>query len=76
MLLPSAPANLKSRLLCHVRRGTAFVRLGLVSEGLADYEAALALTPEDTSLQQDVARLRELARGSDSEDDSDSGCED
>ncbi|KAK4325818.1 hypothetical protein Pmani_003598 [Petrolisthes manimaculis] len=76
LLMPSTPANLKSRLLSHVRRGTAFVRLGLVSEGLADYEAALALTPEDTSLQQDVARLKDLARGTDSEDESDSGCGD
>ncbi|KAK8729188.1 hypothetical protein OTU49_008669 [Cherax quadricarinatus] len=78
LLTPPTQDNGKSRLLCHIRRGTAFVRLGLLSEGLADYQAAQQISPENKTLQKDVERIQSLlANSTDSEDsDGDSGCDD
>ncbi|XP_045613659.2 dynein axonemal assembly factor 4 isoform X2 [Procambarus clarkii] len=78
LLTPITEDNGKSRLLCHIRRGTAFVRLGLLSEGLADYQAAKQISPENKSLQKDVERIQSMvATCADMGDsDGDSGCDD
>lgn len=79
LLTPASEDNSKSRLLCHIRRGTAFVHLGLFSEGLADYQMALQLSPESKNLKKDVERIQSMMMTStdsgDSNDD-DSGCDD
>ncbi|KAK7063052.1 Dynein assembly factor 4, axonemal [Halocaridina rubra] len=60
LLTPPTEENRKSRLLCHIRRGTAFVRLSLYSEGLLDYRAALKLSPDDKNLVEDIQRIQAI----------------
>ncbi|XP_068219946.1 dynein axonemal assembly factor 4-like [Palaemon carinicauda] len=64
LLTPSTSDNSKSRLLCHIRRGTAFVGLGLYSEGLLDYRAAHKLNPDDESLLKDEQRIQAIMMAS------------
>ncbi|CAL4205117.1 unnamed protein product [Meganyctiphanes norvegica] len=61
LLVPATEENTKSRLLCHVRRGTAFVRMQLYSQGLSEYEAARKLSPEDETLAADIKKIQALA---------------
>lgn len=72
--MPPTQDNSNSRLLCHIRRGTALVRLSLLSEGLADYQAALQLSPENKALQKDVERIQNMLMAS-TDSNEDSGCE-
>ncbi|XP_042217046.1 dynein axonemal assembly factor 4-like isoform X1 [Homarus americanus] len=77
LLTPPTEDNSKSRLLCHIRRGTAFVRLGLLSEGLAEYQAAHQITPENKTLKKDVEKIQAMITTSTDSGDSnedDSGC--
>ncbi|XP_043190226.1 dynein axonemal assembly factor 4-like [Amphibalanus amphitrite] len=69
LLTPAVEANRVSRLRCHVRRGTALLRLGACSEALAEYEMALSLDPNNEKLMQDVKTVRRLAEGYDSDPD-------
>ncbi|XP_066980217.1 dynein axonemal assembly factor 4-like [Macrobrachium rosenbergii] len=64
LLTPPTADNSKSRLLCHIRRGTAFVGLGLYSEGLLDYRAAHKLSPDDESLLKDEQRIQAIMMAS------------
>lgn len=61
LLIPTTEENAKSRLLCHVRRGTAFVRMQLYSQGLSEYEAARKISPEDKTLAADIKKIQALA---------------
>ncbi|KAG0711970.1 Dynein assembly factor 4, axonemal [Chionoecetes opilio] len=74
LLTPPTPDNTNSRLLCHIRRGTAFVHLSLLCEGLVDYQAALQLSPENKAIRKDVERIQSLLMASTDSND-DSGCE-
>ncbi|VDD79637.1 unnamed protein product [Mesocestoides corti] len=60
LLKPPVPQNLKSRIKAHVRRGVAFCNLEMFKEGISEYEAAAKLNPDDESVQQDLARLKEM----------------
>lgn len=75
LLTPPTQDNCNSRLLCHIRRGTALIRLSLLSEGLADYQAALQLNPENKALRKDVERIQSMLMAS-TDSNEDSGCED
>ncbi|MPC15464.1 dynein axonemal assembly factor 4-like [Portunus trituberculatus] len=74
LLIPPTQDNSKSRLLCHIRRGTALVHLSLLSEGLADYQAALQLSPENKALRKDAERIQNMLMAS-TDSNEDSGCE-
>lgn len=77
LLTPPTQENSKSRLLCHIRRGTAFVHLRLLSEGLADYQAAHQLNPKDESLKKDMERIQAiLMTSTDTADSSDEDSDD
>ncbi|VDO04604.1 unnamed protein product [Rodentolepis nana] len=62
LLTPPVPQNLNSRVKAHVRRGVAFCNLQMLKEGLSEYEAAAKLNPNDSSIQEDLARLKELTK--------------
>lgn len=53
-MTPKVDLNADSRAKCHVRRGTALCKLGILRPGLADLEAALALRPNDDHLKSDI----------------------
>lgn len=74
LLTPPTQDNSNSRLLCHIRRGTALVHLSLLSEGLADYQAALLLNPENKALRKDAERIQNMLMAS-TDSNEDSGCE-
>ncbi|XP_063878957.1 dynein axonemal assembly factor 4-like [Scylla paramamosain] len=74
LLTPPTQDNTNSRLLCHIRRGTALVHLSLLSEGLADYQAALQLSPENKALRKDAERIQNMLMAS-TDSNEDSGCE-
>ena len=69
LLRPAVEANRASRLRCHVRRGTALLRLGAAREALTEYQMALTLDPSNKKLAQDVQTVRRLAEGGDSDED-------
>ncbi|KAA0715262.1 Dynein assembly factor 4, axonemal [Triplophysa tibetana] len=64
LLTPAVPANAPARLKAHVRRGTAFCELELYVEGLQDYQAAVKIDPENTALQADTEKIRQIIQGS------------
>ncbi|XP_037087574.1 dynein assembly factor 4, axonemal-like [Pollicipes pollicipes] len=68
LLKPPVQVNQTSRLRCHVRRGTALLRLAAFQEALAEYQMALSLDPTNEKLVQDVEMVRKLAEDADSED--------
>ena len=68
LLKPAVESNRLSRLRCHVRRGTALLRLGTCREALAEYQMALSLDPSNVKLAQDVKTVRRLAEGVDSDE--------
>lgn len=77
LLTPPNQENSKSRLLCHIRRGTAFVHLSLLAEGLVDYQAAHQLSPNDESLKKDMERIQAiLMTSTDTADSSDEESDD
>ncbi|XP_005996227.1 dynein assembly factor 4, axonemal [Latimeria chalumnae] len=63
LLMPPVLNNADSRLKAHVRRGTAFCELELYVEGLQDYEAALKIDPNNTGLQRDSEKIRNVIQG-------------
>ncbi|XP_072315490.1 dynein axonemal assembly factor 4-like [Eucyclogobius newberryi] len=64
LLTPAVPANASARARAYVRRGTAFCQLQLYSEGLQEYQAALRIDPENTELQVDTQKIRNIIQGS------------
>nr|CDS34953.1 dyslexia susceptibility 1 candidate 1 [Hymenolepis microstoma] len=62
LLTPPVPQNLNSRVKAHVRRGVAFCNLQMFKEGVSEYEAATKLNPNDSSIQEDLTRLKELMK--------------
>ncbi|KAB7494020.1 Dyslexia susceptibility 1 candidate 1-like protein [Armadillidium nasatum] len=59
LMIPASKENAKSRLLCHVRRGTSYVRLRDLSSALIDYESAFHLDPTSEALEKDVAAIKD-----------------
>ncbi|RXG68350.1 Dyslexia susceptibility 1 candidate protein 1 protein-like [Armadillidium vulgare] len=59
LMIPASKENAKSRLLCHVRRGTSYVRLRDLSSALIDYESAFHLDPTSDALAKDVAAIKD-----------------
>ena len=55
---PVIPSNLVSRAKVFVRRGAAFANNGDTELSLQDYSAALQLTPDNTTIQDDYKRLK------------------
>ncbi|EUB59877.1 Hsp70-Hsp90 organizing protein 1 [Echinococcus granulosus] len=58
LLKPAVPQNLNSRIKAHIRRGVAFCNLQMFKEGISEYEAAAKLNPADTTIQDDLSRLK------------------
>lgn len=67
LLTPAVPANASARARAHVRRGSAFCQLQLYTEGLQEYQAALKIDPENSELQSDTQRIRDIIQGSEAE---------
>ncbi|VDL61554.1 unnamed protein product [Hymenolepis diminuta] len=62
LLTPPVPQNLNSRVKAHVRRGVAFCNLQMFKEGISEYEVAAKLNPDDSSIREDLARIKELMK--------------
>lgn len=69
LLTPPVKANQQARLRCHVRRGTALMRLAAFPEALAEYNMACSLDPTNQKLTADTETIRRLAEGDSEEDD-------
>lgn len=54
--------DLKCKMKCHVKRGTAYCGLNLFAEGLRDYEEALKMNKNDEKLKMDVCKLRKIVK--------------
>lgn len=67
-MTPHVPANLEARTKCHARRGAILCRLGLPEAGVADFEEALKLKPNDSKLLQDLEHARSFAKNKPIED--------
>ncbi|XP_026285746.1 dynein axonemal assembly factor 4-like [Frankliniella occidentalis] len=67
LMTPKVRLNEDSRAKCHVRRGAALCKLGMLKAGLADLEAASLIKPNDEKLQTDIddvkAKLTVLEKG-------------
>lgn len=64
LLVPPVQANCVSRCKAHVRRGTAYMQMNEYVLALQDYESALKLDPQNTDLQRDSDRIRNIIQGS------------
>ncbi|XP_034250720.1 dynein assembly factor 4, axonemal-like isoform X2 [Thrips palmi] len=69
LMTPHVRLNEDSRAKCHARRGAALCRLRMLKPGLADLQAALAIKPGDTKLQNDIERVKTLLEKSPCVDD-------
>ncbi|KAK3916635.1 Dynein assembly factor 4, axonemal [Frankliniella fusca] len=58
LMTPKVRLNEDSRAKCHVRRGAALCKLGMLKAGLADLEEALLIKPTDEKLQSDIDDVR------------------
>lgn len=58
LMTPKVHLNEDSRAKCHVRRGAALCKLGMLRPGLADFEAAFAIKPNDQQLQSDIEEVK------------------
>lgn len=74
LLASAKEPNIQSKLLCLSRRSASYAALGDVALALADVEAALALQPEDSTLQDDFSKLRKALETTTSEGGSSSSC--
>ncbi|KFP44452.1 Dyslexia susceptibility 1 candidate 1, partial [Chlamydotis macqueenii] len=63
LLTPPVPDNENARVKAYVRRGTAFCQLELFTEGLQDYEAALAIDPKNKTVEKDAEKIQHLIQG-------------
>ncbi|XP_063044600.1 dynein assembly factor 4, axonemal isoform X2 [Engraulis encrasicolus] len=63
LLTPPVADNASARLKAHVRRGTAFCELELYVEGLQDYQAALKIDPNNSKLQEDTEKIKNIVQG-------------
>ncbi|KAK6632799.1 hypothetical protein RUM43_013570 [Polyplax serrata] len=68
LMTPHVPANLEARAKCHARRGAILCRLGVPDAGVADFEEALKLLPNDVKLQQDLEHAKSLAKNKPTEE--------
>lgn len=59
-MTPKVRLNEDSRAKCHARRGAALCKLGMLKQGLADFQAASLIKPEDGKLQNDIEHVQEL----------------
>ena len=67
-MTPHVPANLEARAKCHARRGAILCRLGLPEPGVADFQAAVGLMPNDIKLQQDLEHAKSLTKNKSTDD--------
>uniref|UniRef100_A0A1B0GNJ0 Dynein axonemal assembly factor 4 n=1 Tax=Phlebotomus papatasi TaxID=29031 RepID=A0A1B0GNJ0_PHLPP len=59
LLSPAVDSNLPARIQCLARRGAALCKIGFMSQGLNELQAALKLSPGNEDLQNDVKMIEE-----------------
>lgn len=74
-MTPQVAANLEGRAKCHARRGAILCRLGLPEAGLADFEEALKLKPNDQNLLTDIEHAKVLIKNKPEEEEKFDGIE-
>lgn len=75
LMTPHVSANLEGRAKCHARRGAVLCRLGLPEAGLADFEEALKLKPNDSKLLADIEHAKYLIKNKPEEEEKFDGVE-